>query len=67
MSYVPPIKAIESNAIIDRAAVAAGREPLAIRRIYFVLGSEPDGETLRAFIEEVAPAVRARRAAEGIG
>ena len=34
MSYVPPIKAIESNAIIDRAAVAAGREPPAIRRIY---------------------------------
>ena len=29
----------------------------------FVLGSEPDGETLRAFIEEVAPAVRERVAA----
>lgn len=39
MSYVPPIKAIESNAIIDRAAVAAGRNPSAIRRIYNIGGS----------------------------
>lgn len=39
MSYVPPVKAMESNAIIDRAAVAAGREPSAIRRIYNIGGS----------------------------
>ena len=39
MSYVPPIKAMASNAIIDRAAVAAGREPSEIRRIYNVTGT----------------------------
>ncbi|MBA3378711.1 MAG: LLM class flavin-dependent oxidoreductase [Chloroflexia bacterium] len=39
MSYVPPVKAMASNAIIDRAAVAAGREPSAIRRIYNVTGT----------------------------
>jgi alkanesulfonate monooxygenase SsuD/methylene tetrahydromethanopterin reductase-like flavin-dependent oxidoreductase (luciferase family) len=39
MTWVPPIKAIESSAIIDRAAVAAGREPAAIRRIYNVGGT----------------------------
>ncbi len=39
MSYVPPIETIERNAIIDRAAVDAGREPTAIRRIYNVTGT----------------------------
>src|SRR5918999_178923 len=34
MSYVPPSQAAVSNAIIDEAARAAGREPAAIRRIY---------------------------------
>lgn len=102
MSYVPPIKAIASNAIIDKAAIAANRDPSAIRRIYniggsfaptvtkaddidreivgppehwvevlshlatdigfgtFVLWSPPDQETLRTFIEDVAPAVKER-------
>ncbi len=34
MAYVSPAKAIDSNAIIDDAARAAGRDPRAIRRIY---------------------------------
>lgn len=46
MSYVPPSQAARSNAIIDAAARAAGREPAAIRRIYNIGG-------------EVAPVVEA--------
>lgn len=46
MSYVPPAKAVSSNAIIDEAARAAGREPAAIRRVYNLGG-------------EVAPAIEA--------
>ena len=46
MSYVPPSRAAASNAIIDEAARAAGREPAAIRRIYNIGG-------------EVAPVVEA--------
>lgn len=38
MSYVPPSQAAQSNALIDAAARAAGREPSAIRRIYNVGG-----------------------------
>ena len=38
MSYVPPAKAIKSNAIIDDAARAAGRNPAAIRRLYNIGG-----------------------------
>jgi alkanesulfonate monooxygenase SsuD/methylene tetrahydromethanopterin reductase-like flavin-dependent oxidoreductase (luciferase family) len=38
MSYVAPGRAIESNAIIDEAAKAAGRDPAAIRRIYNIGG-----------------------------
>jgi alkanesulfonate monooxygenase SsuD/methylene tetrahydromethanopterin reductase-like flavin-dependent oxidoreductase (luciferase family) len=34
MAYVPPAQAARSNAIIDEAARAAGRDPAAIRRIY---------------------------------
>ncbi len=34
MAYVPPSQAAKSNAIIDEAAHAAGRDPAAIRRIY---------------------------------
>jgi alkanesulfonate monooxygenase SsuD/methylene tetrahydromethanopterin reductase-like flavin-dependent oxidoreductase (luciferase family) len=35
-SYVPPEKLAESNARIDEAAVAAGRDPVAVRRLYNV-------------------------------
>jgi alkanesulfonate monooxygenase SsuD/methylene tetrahydromethanopterin reductase-like flavin-dependent oxidoreductase (luciferase family) len=38
MAYVPPSQAAKSNAIIDEAARAAGREPSAIRRIYNIGG-----------------------------
>jgi hypothetical protein len=38
MSYVPPAWAATSNAIIDEAAGAAGRDPAAIRRIYNIGG-----------------------------
>jgi alkanesulfonate monooxygenase SsuD/methylene tetrahydromethanopterin reductase-like flavin-dependent oxidoreductase (luciferase family) len=38
MSYVPPSQAAKSNAIIDEAARAAGRDPSAIRRIYNIGG-----------------------------
>jgi alkanesulfonate monooxygenase SsuD/methylene tetrahydromethanopterin reductase-like flavin-dependent oxidoreductase (luciferase family) len=38
MSYVPPAQAAVSNAIIDEAARAAGRDPSAIRRIYNIGG-----------------------------
>jgi alkanesulfonate monooxygenase SsuD/methylene tetrahydromethanopterin reductase-like flavin-dependent oxidoreductase (luciferase family) len=38
MAYVSPAKAAQSNAVIDAAARAAGRDPAAIRRIYNVGG-----------------------------
>ena len=38
MAYVPPAAAARSNAIIDEAARAAGRDPSAIRRIYNIGG-----------------------------
>jgi alkanesulfonate monooxygenase SsuD/methylene tetrahydromethanopterin reductase-like flavin-dependent oxidoreductase (luciferase family) len=38
MSYVSPAQARQSNAIIDEAARAAGRDPAAIRRIYNIGG-----------------------------
>lgn len=38
MAYVPPSQAAASNAIVDAAARAAGREPAVIRRIYNVGG-----------------------------
>ncbi len=38
MSYAPPAQAAISNAIIDEAALAAGRDPAAIRRIYNIGG-----------------------------
>jgi hypothetical protein len=38
MAYVPPSQALASNAIIDEAARAAGRDPSAIRRIYNIGG-----------------------------
>jgi hypothetical protein len=37
-SYVPPATAAKSNAVIDEAARAAGREPSEIRRIYNIGG-----------------------------
>ncbi|GAA1128911.1 LLM class flavin-dependent oxidoreductase [Nocardioides aquiterrae] len=40
-SYVPPEALAESNARIDEAAVAAGRDPVAVRRLYNV---EPSGD-----------------------
>ena len=38
MSYVPPGRAAASNAVIDVAAITAGRNPSAIRRIYNIGG-----------------------------
>jgi alkanesulfonate monooxygenase SsuD/methylene tetrahydromethanopterin reductase-like flavin-dependent oxidoreductase (luciferase family) len=106
MSYVSPAQAVKSNAIIDDAARAAGRDPAAIRRIYniggdvspvveagssdedqqivgprdhwvdvlthlavdlgfstFILWGVPAAPRLRMFIEDIAPAVKARVAA----
>jgi alkanesulfonate monooxygenase SsuD/methylene tetrahydromethanopterin reductase-like flavin-dependent oxidoreductase (luciferase family) len=100
--YLPPAQAVGANALIDEAALVAGRDPRSIRRISnvnghfttrpaapasdtdtavvgpaehwvevlthlaldigfdsFILASRPDPEALRAFIEDVAPAVRA--------
>jgi alkanesulfonate monooxygenase SsuD/methylene tetrahydromethanopterin reductase-like flavin-dependent oxidoreductase (luciferase family) len=39
MSYKPPREAARANAVIDRAARGAGRDPRAIRRIYNVQGA----------------------------
>ena len=44
LSYVPPDQARESSARIDEAAVAAGREPSAIRRLYNVSGVVSQGQ-----------------------
>ena len=103
MNYRPPAVAAEAQAVIDRAAREAGRDPREIRRIYnvpgtfpanapapardtdesivgppdhwaevlthfalhlgfgtFALIAPPDPETLRTFIEDVAPQVRER-------
>ncbi len=103
MNYLPPAAAAESQAVIDRAAREAGRDPREIRRIYnipgaftpaadapasdsdesivgppdhwvevlthlaldlgfdtFMLAAPPDPDTLRTFIEDVAPQVRQR-------
>jgi alkanesulfonate monooxygenase SsuD/methylene tetrahydromethanopterin reductase-like flavin-dependent oxidoreductase (luciferase family) len=103
MAYVSPSQAVQSHAIIDAAARAAGRDPRSIRRIYniggdvapviesggsdddqqivgprehwvavlthlavdlgfstFVLWGVPTAPRLRMFIEEIAPAVKAR-------
>lgn len=38
MAYVSPARAVQSNAIIDAAAIEAGREPSAIRRLYNIGG-----------------------------
>ena len=38
MAYLPPGKAALSHAIIDEAAIAAGRDPADIRRVYNVGG-----------------------------
>ena len=103
MNYMPPAATVEAQAIIDRAAREAGRDPSEIRRIYnmsgaftataptpasdtdqaivgppdhwaavlthfaldmgfatFLLIAPPDPDTLRTFIEDVAPQVRDR-------
>jgi hypothetical protein len=39
MSYVPPARTAQLNAIIDQAAQEAGRDPSAIRRLYNVPGA----------------------------
>jgi alkanesulfonate monooxygenase SsuD/methylene tetrahydromethanopterin reductase-like flavin-dependent oxidoreductase (luciferase family) len=39
-SYVPPDQLAEKNARIDEAAVAAGRDPVAVRRLYNVNASD---------------------------
>ena len=43
MAYVPPAQAREGNDRIDRAALAAGRDPASIRRLYNVNGTITDG------------------------
>ncbi len=45
LSYVPPDAVPELGQRIDKAAVAAGRDPAAIRRVYNVNGSIIDGST----------------------
>jgi alkanesulfonate monooxygenase SsuD/methylene tetrahydromethanopterin reductase-like flavin-dependent oxidoreductase (luciferase family) len=39
MNYMPPSAAAQSQGVIDRAAVDAGRNPREIRRIYNVPGA----------------------------
>ena len=46
MSYVPPSSLRDLNARIDEAAVAAGREPAAVRRLYNVNTASGDGPGL---------------------
>jgi alkanesulfonate monooxygenase SsuD/methylene tetrahydromethanopterin reductase-like flavin-dependent oxidoreductase (luciferase family) len=43
MAYVPPAKVREGNDRIDRAALAAGRDPASIRRVYNINGVISDG------------------------
>ncbi|GAB3786331.1 LLM class flavin-dependent oxidoreductase [Nocardioides ungokensis] len=44
MSYVPPDTLAERNARIDEAAIAAGRDPAAVRRLYNVNASQGAGQ-----------------------
>jgi len=44
MSYVPPDTLAERNARIDEAAIAAGRDPAAVRRLYNVNASQGGGQ-----------------------
>jgi alkanesulfonate monooxygenase SsuD/methylene tetrahydromethanopterin reductase-like flavin-dependent oxidoreductase (luciferase family) len=110
MNYMPPAAVVEAQALIDRVARDAGRDPREIRRISntpgaftpeapapatdndeavvgppvhwvevlthlaldvgfgtFTLAARPDPETLRSFIEEVAPQVRERVATARAG
>jgi xanthine dehydrogenase molybdopterin-binding subunit B len=86
LSRIEPGGLAAGNAIIDEAAVAAGRDPRAIRRLVNVGGEAENREELlrmaiedgvstfismgddpvamQRFIEEVAPDLRARVAAE---
>jgi alkanesulfonate monooxygenase SsuD/methylene tetrahydromethanopterin reductase-like flavin-dependent oxidoreductase (luciferase family) len=63
-SYVPPEELSGRNARIDEAAVAAGRDPGAVRRLYNVSGRITDGTSSGSFagpvdqwVEEVADLV----------
>ncbi|WP_375431478.1 LLM class flavin-dependent oxidoreductase [uncultured Friedmanniella sp.] len=38
-SYLPPAELAAANAVIDQAAVEAGREPGAVRRLYNLMGT----------------------------
>jgi alkanesulfonate monooxygenase SsuD/methylene tetrahydromethanopterin reductase-like flavin-dependent oxidoreductase (luciferase family) len=51
--YVPPEQLGRMNAVIDRAAVAAGRSPAEVRRVYNLVGSF-DG-TGAAFLQGPSP------------
>jgi alkanesulfonate monooxygenase SsuD/methylene tetrahydromethanopterin reductase-like flavin-dependent oxidoreductase (luciferase family) len=39
MNYMPPADAVEAQAVIDRGAREAGRDPSEIRRIYNMSGA----------------------------
>lgn len=53
-SYVPPAKLPAMQARIDEAAVSAGRDPAAIRRIYNVMGRIGDGASSSSFVGPAA-------------
>jgi alkanesulfonate monooxygenase SsuD/methylene tetrahydromethanopterin reductase-like flavin-dependent oxidoreductase (luciferase family) len=50
-SYVPPGRLREAHARIDEAAVAAGRDPARIRRIYNLFGTVADGADRAEFLQ----------------
>jgi hypothetical protein len=57
-SYAPPAELAGMNQVIDDAAVAAGREPAAVRRLYNVVGSFAGNGFLRGpakvWVEQLA-------------
>jgi alkanesulfonate monooxygenase SsuD/methylene tetrahydromethanopterin reductase-like flavin-dependent oxidoreductase (luciferase family) len=61
--YAPPDQLTQMNAVIDRAARAAGRDPVAVRRIYNIAGSfDTNGHGFlqgppRVWVEQVADLV----------
>ncbi|MDL9938731.1 LLM class flavin-dependent oxidoreductase [Gordonia sp. ABSL1-1] len=46
MAFVPPSQLAEKNQVIDDAAVAAGRDPASVKRIYNINGSFGQGSGL---------------------
>lgn len=59
--YATPEEVPARQALIARAARAAGREPSAVRRIYNVIGQIGEGRGGKGLVgSEVVPAVRAR-------